>query len=235
MTKLHFFCSCTISLSISLLLTRSAYSAPNTPPSTSDYEISSRLNETAELLQAQKTGAAYWEYGWGGFNGASMLWSIAEATHAQDYKSRSTDVVQAVEGLIGVADVVLRPLPAFNANDGCTPPTITEQDRLQCLSVKEALLTLSARRADEPFEFLPHFANFAFNLAAGGIVWSLADARHALTTFIPGMVLGEIQLWTTPQRPIEDLQRYKMQFRPMLLREGYARGPLAGVVFTLAF
>ena len=235
MTNTQPFCSCMVALSISLLLTQPAYAAPNPSPSAIDYAIGTRLNQATELLQAQKKAAAYWEYGWGGFNGAGMVWSAVEAAKAQDYKDRNTDLIQAVEGLVGVADVVLRPLPAFYANDACTLPTITEEDQLQCLSAKEALMALSAQRADEPFEFLPHFANFAFNLTAGGIAWGLADAKHALMTFIPGVIFGEIQLWTTPQRPIDDLQRYKVQFGPMLQRDSYARGPLAGLVFTLEF
>jgi hypothetical protein len=204
-------------------------------PVLSDQEIDARLNFVTEQLQSEQTSAEYWEYGWGAFNGGSMVWSAVQASQDQGHKNHDTDIVQAVEGLAGVADVVFRPLPAFSASTVCDQKINTEEDRLQCLAAKEDLLERSAERAQEPYELWPHLGNLGFNLLAGLIVWRIADTGHALITAIPGEVIGEVQLWTTPHGPADDLKQYKVQFGPMVQPTGNEHDPAVGVMMKLGF
>ena len=214
--------------------TGTACAAPGDTPVLSDREIDARMNSLAQSLQAERTSAEYWEYGWGAFDGGTMLWSAAEAAGEHDRKDRSTDIVQAAESLIGLADVVFRPLPAFSADALCQDPVLTRQEMLQCLEAREALLERSAERANEPYEFLPHFGNFAFNALAGLLVEKIADTRHALITAIPGEIIGEIQLETTPSQPLADREQYQLQFGPLRATEG-SQVPATGVMATLRF
>jgi hypothetical protein len=164
-----------------------------------------------------------------------MLWSTEQASRESNRYDRNTDIVNAGESLIGLADVVFRPLPAFNADSLCDQPEYSEQDRLKCLTARETLLEHSAERAHEPYELLPHLGNLGFNVFAGLLVRRLADTRHALTTAIPGEIIGEMQLWTTPSQPMADFDKYKVQFGPLLLETEHSRVPATGLMCTLRF
>jgi hypothetical protein len=207
---------------------------PNAPYPTRQ-ETDARLDEVTQLLQSQKTDAQYWEYGWGAFDGGTMAWSIAQASHEPDPKDRAADIVQASESLIGLADIIFRPLPALNADSVCAEPLNTQQDRQQCLAAREALLQRSAERAQEPYEILPHLGNLGFNLAAGLIVWRTSGRSQALVTAIPGEIIGEIQLYTTPSQPIADFDQYRLRFSPLLLETERNHTPAAGVMASLRF
>lgn len=178
--------------------------------SLSDAEIDARLQFLEQRLDSERTGAQLWQYGWTAFNGGSMAAEAAFAATADNRKDRATDAVQSVEGLIGVLNLVLRPLPArFGADPLRDLPGATRADRLNRLSLAEDLLRRGAARADEPYEILPHVGVVAVNLLAGAAIWKLADLRHAYQAVIPGIVLGELQLWTIPQRPVDDLDGYR--------------------------
>ena len=139
-------------------------------PALTDAQIDTRLDYLTHRLHDEEISADYWEYGWGAFNGGTMIWNAVQASQDQGYKNHNTDIVNSAESLIGVADVVFRPLPAFNADFVCPQPITTEQERLQCLAAKEELLERSAERAHEPYELLPHLGNIGFNLAAGVVI-----------------------------------------------------------------
>lgn len=212
-----------------------AYAAPNNAPAAGNQEIDWRVNDLAQVLDSQQTNAEYWEYGWGAFDGGTMIWSAVQARQDDNRKDRNTDIVQASESLIGLADVIFRPLPALYADSVCRDPVLSQQDLLQCLSAREAMLEKSAERAHEPYELLPHLGNLGFNVVAGLIVSRVADTRHALITAIPGEVIGEAQIWTTPTQPIADSDRYKLQFGPLVQQTEGAPVPEAGLMATFKF
>lgn len=219
-----------------LLMMEPAYAEPEPVPAPSDQEIDARLNDVTQSLYAQETNAQYWEYGWGAFDSGTMIWSALQAGQDRDRMNRNANIVQAAESLIGLADVALRPLPAFDADSVCTDPaTLRQSVWMQCLALKEALLERSAERAREPYEILPHLEIFGFNLLAGLIVWRTADTHHALLTAIPGEVIGEMQLWTTPRQPIGDFEQYTVRFGPLLLQAEDSAIPAAGLTFSFRF
>jgi len=219
-----------------ILVAEPVYAGPYDKPALSDEEIDTRLDDLTQSLHFQQINAQYWEYGWGSFDAGTMIYSAVQVSQDHDRKNRNTDIVQASESLIGLATVVLRPLPAFDADSVCTDPTSLRQSVwLQCLALKEALLERSAQRANEPYELLPHLGNLGFNLLAGLIVWRVADARHALTTAIPGEIIGEMQLWTMPKQPMADFDQYEVQFGPLPLQTEGPVIPATGLTFTYKF
>ena len=212
-----------------------AGSADAAAVSLSASETDERLGNAARLLDNQETKADYWEYGWGAFDGGTMLWSAAQANRETDRKARNTDIVQAAESLAGLADVIFRPLPAFNASSACLDSADTEIEKQECLTAKERLLERSAERARDPYTFLPHLGNAGFNLVAGLITWKVGGRGRALQTAIPGEIIGEIQLWTTPSGPMADWDKYKIKFSPLLAETGHTQNPAYGLMFTLPF
>lgn len=218
---------------ISLLNLPSPAGAANGP--FSDTEIDARFETATNLLDSQETNAEYWEYGWGAFDTGTMIWSIAQAGNEPDLKARRTDIVQASESLIGLADVIFRPLPAFNADSICPLGAATDEEEQKCIAAKEQLLEESTERARDPYEILPHLGNAGFNLLAGVIVSRLGGTGRALATAIPGEIIGELQLWTTPSGPIDDYRQYRIRFSPMLAETGHPQSPAGGVQAFLSF
>ena len=158
----------------------------------SDEDVDTRLHDVSQILYSQEIDADYWEYGWGTFDAGTMIWSTAQAANEHDRKARGADIVQASESLIGLADVIFRPLPAFNADLACMSQE-TQGDARKCLAAKEELLERSAERANDPYELLPHLANAGFNLTAGLIIWKVGGGGRALVTAVPGEIIGELQ------------------------------------------
>jgi hypothetical protein len=217
------------------LMTMPAHAAPDDATTLSSQQLNLRLDTLGKELDDQQTDAEYWEYGWGAFDASTMIWSAVQAAGDDNRKDRNTDIVQAGESLIGLADVIFRPLPAFSASYVCRDPALSRQDMLHCLEVREAMLKASAERAHEPYEMLPHLGNFGFNLVAGLIVWKTADTRHALITAIPGEIVGEAQIWSTPGQPMKDYDKYQLQFGPLLPGSQQTDIPASGLMVSLRF
>jgi len=215
-----------------------AFAAQNNEPPTapmSDQQVGLRMDFLDQRFAAQQTDAAYWEYGWGAFNGGSMIFSAVQASQTNSRKDRDMNIVQAVEGLIGVADVALRRLPAFDASSVCPAPVVTREDRMQCLAAKEALARRGADRANDFYEIMPHVENLGFNLLAGGIVWGLGGFNRGFITAVPGVLVGELQLWTIPGQPAQDYHDYQVHFSPMIQQTNQSKTPTVGLVATWQF
>jgi len=200
-----------------------------------DEQVIQRLEFLDRQFESQQSSTALWEYGWGAFNGGSMIFSTVQAATTNNRKDRDMNIVQSVEGLIGVADIIFRPLPVFNATSGCPQNVTTPEARMQCLAAKEDLAQRSAERADEPYQILPHVETLGINLLAGGLVWALAGVHRGLITAVPGMLIGEIQLWTTPGQPADDYKRYQVQFSPMVSLSSQKKDPVLGLTARWRF
>ena len=210
-----------ISLGLCLLLWGGMSAASAAEPSwgaaeLTDGRVAERLDFLDQRFQAQQGNARLWEYGWLAFNGGSTILSSVQAATADNYKDRDMSIVQSVEGLVGVVDLVFRPLPSLEADSVCPQKVTTREERLQCLAAKESLAQRAAERADEPYQVAPHVETLGVNLLAGGVIWALAGSSRALITAVPGEVIGEIQLWTTPRQPARDYGLYQVHFSPMV-------------------
>ncbi len=202
-----------------------------------DPEISTRLDVLEQDLDREQTGAQLWQYGWSAFNASSMVYDAVEAANDNDRKDRNTHIVRAVEGLYGTAVVLLRPLPAL---DGADPvramPGETHEQRVARLAAAEDRVRGGAHRAETPYRVLPHVALFGINLLAGLAVWQFADLPHAYRTVLPGILIGEAQLWTLPQAPANDLADYRGRFGGGAQRANWWLSPReGGIEVTVRF
>jgi hypothetical protein len=183
--------------------------------SLSDEAINARTEFLERRLDGERRGAQFWHYGWGAFNGASMLATAALAATDDNRKDRNTDIVQSAQSLVGVLNVFLRPLPALSGADPVRAmPGETREERIARLAAAEDLVSRGADRAHEPYELGTQAGALGFNLLAGLVIWQVADFRHAWQSTIPGVVVGEIQLFTQPWQPADDLNAYRTEFAP---------------------
>lgn len=185
-----------------------------------DKAISDRVDFLSRRLDDERRGAQFWQYGWTAFNGGSMIASAVLASREDDHKDRVADIVESTQSLIGVATLLLRPLPArFGADPIRGMPDRTREDKLARLETAEDLVRRGAERAEDPRQWRPQLSLFGINLAAALVIWQFADFRHAYQSAIPSIIIGEAQLWTTPAQPAEDLDRYRMKFAPQHVLE----------------
>ena len=210
------FLTLAVGLAFSFLMCGSACADDTALSNGGGQSTNQRLSTTTDMLNSQEKNADYWEYGWGSFNATTMGAAAFGASRASNPENRNTDIVQASESLIGLSDIIFRPLPAFNADTVCSKPIHTEQDRADCLAAQQDLLQRSAERAQEPYELLPHLGNAGFNALAGYLIARVGNAHNAFNTAIPGVIIGEIRLWTMPLEPIGDYRHYKLEFSPLL-------------------
>ncbi len=179
----------------------------------SDSAVTERLDTLESDLDRERTGAQLWQYGWTAFNGGTMIYDAVEASQNDNRKDRNTHIVRAVEGAIGVTAMFLRPLPALHGADPIRAlPGETREERLVRLAAAEDRVRGGAERSDEPFQIFPHLGVFAINILAGIAVWQFADLPHAYRTVLPGILIGEAQLWTQPQAPANDLSDYRSRY-----------------------
>lgn len=180
-----------------------------------DKAISDRVDYLSRRLDDERRGAQFWQFGWTAFNGGSMIATAVLASQEDDHKDRVTDIVESAQSLIGVAALLLRPLPAqFGADPIRSMPDRTREDKLARLETAEDLVRRGAERAEEPGQWLPQLGLFGINLGAAVAIWQFADFRHAYQSAIPSVIIGEIQLWTTPSRPADDWHGYRTEFAP---------------------
>ena len=179
----------------------------------SDASVTERLDFLVQRLDAEQTGAALWQYGWSAFNGGTLIADAVEAATDDDRKDRNTHIVRAVEGFYGILDLWLRPLPArFGADPVRALPRATAADRRGRLARAEELVSRGADRAEAPYTLLPHLTVLGVNLVAGLAIWQLADLPHAYRTVLPGLLIGEAQIWTQPHGPAGDAADYRENF-----------------------
>ncbi len=181
--------------------------------SLSDQQVTERRDFLEQRLDDEQLHAQLWQYGWTAFNAGTMIDSAVQAATDDRRVDRNTNIVRAVEGAYGVAAMFLRPLPArFGADPVHEMPDATPEERRAQLVAADDLLQRSADRAEEPYQVLPHIGVFGINLLAGIAVWQLADLPHAYRTVLPGILIGEAQLWTLPEGPSDDLKAYHDRF-----------------------
>jgi hypothetical protein len=208
----------------------------------SDGELNQRLGFLEERLDRERSGAWWHHWGWTGFYVAATAYSIGVAVgdDSGNHKDRNTGIVNAVQSAGGVAYMLLSPHPARNGADPMREIAgTTRADRERRLAVGEEVLMRSADRAEQPYRFLPHALTVGINLAAGGIIWAVADRTHAIRSTVAGIAIGEARLWTMPSLGRIDLADYNARFGGATTQQragfGAAEKSAMGVAFKVPF
>jgi len=198
----------------------------------SDPQIAQRLRTLDDSFTEQQSDTKLWQYGWMVVNGGSMVVGSIEAVQEKNNKNRNADIVGAVEGLIGTADLIFRPLPVLTVSDVCRKTQSGGENLQLCLAEKEALAEREKERWNERYELLPHAEILAVNMLAGGAVWRFSSFGQAIFTAISGELIGEAQLWTIPSKGAKDYDAYKVRFEPMVQPAEHLKDTVVGITMT---
>jgi hypothetical protein len=172
--------------------------------------VRERLRFIEERLDSHRLHANLWYWGWMTvFVGSTPYNAIGAATtdHGAD---RANYIAQGVLSLGGIGDLLFRPFDArFGADPVRALPGATPEERRQQLERAEALLRANAERAETRTSWLHHLANAAANGVAGLVVWAAGDGKLGAISAATGTAVGEVQIWTEPGGPVQDLKDYQ--------------------------
>ena len=173
-------------------------------------EIDRRLRFLEERLDAGRTTAQVWQYGWSGVfavSAASNAWTLVDTDDGDDRVRAAVDGVKSVGAL---AQMLLNPLPArLGADPMRAEPGRTREQRL---ALGESQLQVNAARAEERFDIRQHLKAVGVNLIGGGVIWAFGDSGDALASAATGILVSEAQIWSQPWRASGDLRDYRSTF-----------------------
>ena len=222
---------------ISVLTSISIFSpsyAENTPEKTtasenaynqlSDQEVHERIHFINAALQGGEPGSRIWYWSFLSLYSAGTiaqlsLYFAAPAIEPIDPIKREYLRQDMMMGTIttgiGTVFLAISPMTSMYARkEYASLPENTLDERVAKLKKAELMLQTSSTWEDENHSLLIHGLNFGLNLTAGLIIW-LAFNRTieaGLITFLPGFIVGEIQLFTQPTKAISDWNHYEARY-----------------------
>jgi hypothetical protein len=226
-------CACATSAPVPL--SRDASALP-------DSELARRTDFIERRLDARKTPAEIWHWSWLAVNGgAGVALNTALAVTDDGKEARSSAIVQAVFGAVGVASEFVDPMKArYGAEPLRALPEETREQRIEKLQRGEVMLQENATRNAQRTSWVMHIGNVVASAAAGLIVYAFGGKSDAAITGGSILAGGELFLWTMPSGPVHDLEDYRALIGPPGLGLGPAtsRGvgaPVARAGFALRF
>lgn len=178
-----------------------------------DTEVGDRLAFLEERLDAGQRGARIWYYGFMGLFSGGVVVGTVQASTSSDSDDRVAGIVGAAKGAIGTLDMLLEPHPGRLGTEPLGPFSGNSRpERLERLARAEAQLDAAAERSDDRFDWTRHAGIVALNAAGGLIVGLVGDRSDAVIDATLGFAVGQVMLWTTPQRPKNDLRDYRTRF-----------------------
>jgi len=181
--------------------------------SLSDFELGQRLDFITQRLERDRRAGWMYQWGWTAFYAASMTQSIVDASLTHDRKTKNTDIVEGAESFGSLVWSFASPHPArLGAQPIFGMPDTNHEERVERLRAAEDLLQEDADAANERYDTFPHLFNIATNVAAGALIWSVADRTRALRSAIPGLFIGEFEIFSAPIRASGDLRDYNARF-----------------------
>lgn len=215
--------------------------------------VGERLQVIETMLNESRFSNSLWWYGWMGAYGAASAVSFTIASKSDDDVTRITQTVSGIESVIGLAGVILTPLPpAYAYRHLDNMPYSTQEDKDKKLSAAEGYLRETAQTQEFGASWVAHTLNFVVNASGGLVIWQGYDEQieHAggdplkegLLNFIIGFAVGEIQIFTQPTGGIRQWKFYSEKYniedaglenRVNMFASANGTGILAGV--TLSF
>lgn len=173
-------------------------------------EVDRRLRFLEERLDAGRTTAQVWQYGWTGVFGVSSVTNAWELVDTDDDDDRVRAAVDGVKSAGALAQMLLNPLPARLGAEPMRADAGRTRD--QRLALGESQLQVNAARAEERWDIRQHLKAVGVNLVGGGIIWAFGDSGDALASAATGILVSEAQIWSQPWRARADLRDYRTTF-----------------------
>ena len=154
---------------------------------------------------------------------AASAGSFTAACISENDVTKITQTVSGVESVIGLAGVILSPMPpayAVNRLDGM--PSSTPEERAKKLAASEDYLRETAQTQEFGRSWITHSLNFLVNASGGLVIWKGYDEKieraggkpfkEGMLNFIMGFIIGEIQIFTQPTGGIGQWKSYNEKY-----------------------
>jgi hypothetical protein len=186
------------------------------PPSTegaglSDADVDRRLRFIEDRLDDSRLHGQIWYWSWMTVDVASAGGN-AYAAHTFDgnHDDRVNASVNAAESVVGIVDLLARPLEARHGDDPVRGlPEATREEKLAKLRAAEDQLDRNAARAERRWSPADHAGNAALALAGGLTVGLWGNASDGVVTGVSSLVGGWLNLLTAPWQPEDDWKDYQ--------------------------
>ncbi len=179
----------------------------------SEEDMARRLAFIEERLNAGRTSARYWQYGWSGFYAANMAAQGYMAFKSNDGDHEAKYAVGAVKSAVALALMLFRPLPA---TEGAAPledmPTGTLAQKEARLKAAEDLLQTNAARAGERRSWSRHLTAIGVHFIGSTTIAAIGDVKDAVVSNVSGIAISQVHIWSQPHRAIDDLAAYERAF-----------------------
>ncbi len=183
----------------------SAEAAASLPES----EIERRLAFVTERLDAGRSHAWWWQYGFLAVNAGGMIAATAVAP-GDEGDDQVFDIIEASKGLIGVIYLLTSPMPGRQGADPIRAmPAATHAERAAQLAAAEALLFETAGRSYQRTTWVLHAGNVAINAAGGAVLLAREAYDKAALSFFLDTAIGEAQILLQPWQPLTDWREYQ--------------------------
>lgn len=178
-----------------------------------DDELDARADFIAERLDAGKTWASRWQWGWTTAYASGVVIGATRAGFTDDGDNRADYLTTAIKGVIGTTRLLLRPHPGrVGSGELNFMKKATRRDKIARLQRAEEMLQAVAKKAEERKNWKAHAGNLALNLAGAGATWALGNSDDAWENLLVGVTVGEIHIWSAPWRGPKDVEDYQTQF-----------------------
>lgn len=214
------------------------------PQRLSDSQIDERTEFIEQRLEASQQWAEIWHWFWFGVDvGPGMMLSTYLGATADDDSERAEAIVSGATAALGLVYLYTNPM---NARFGAEPvrelPDQTREQQIDKLQRAEIILQENAARARQRDDWLLHVGNlFMAGLSAGIVAAAGGDASQIAVIGGSQLLGGELQFWTEPGAPAEDLEDYERRFLagqppPQAMEPGMSVGPRgAGLALNYRF
>jgi hypothetical protein len=192
-------------------------------------EVDARTRFLIERLDARKRHATLWYRSWFAVYAGGAAFGALRAGLADHEGTRTDSIVSGVKSLVGLTDLLLRPIEARHGADGIRGlPADTPDERLARMQAAEKQLESNAERARHVRDWRVHLSSLALNLAGGAVLWIGGSPVRAAESVGIGIVASEIAIYTEPVTPAKDWDEYQG-------RKASAQWAIAALPTGLAF
>ena len=175
-------------------------------------DISERINFIQTCFDKGQTSGKVWSYGWIGVYGA--LTGIQGVAAINTDHNRLTNIVGASQSLLGLAVLIIDPFHARSSgSDLRALPASTPEELKFKLEKAESWLERNYKQEKLGRSWLIHAGVVAGSMLEGGAVWHDDGFKSGVISFLAGVAVGEIQIWTQPTRGIRDYNDYHNKYK----------------------
>jgi len=183
-----------------------------------------RIEYIQRALDEGDFRATLWWWSWLGIYGVSTGASFYTAATTTNGGTKVIQNVYGVQSALGMAGILAsRFASIYGAGELRAMPSGTADERAARLARAEGLLSSAAEDEEFGRSWISHALSAAVNGGGALVIWKGYDERlrnngkkpgkEALTCFVLGMAVSEIQIFTQPTRAIDDWSAYRSRYR----------------------